>query len=356
MNCQTTFDAVLMKGNEAIAEGAIRAGCEAYFGYPITPQSEILEHMSRRMPDLGRAFVQAESELAAVNMVFGASAAGFRAMTSSSSPGVSLMQETLSAMASAQLPAVIVNVMRAGPGIGGILPAQADYFQATRGGGHGDYHLMVLAPASVQEAMDLTSLAFDLADTYQNPVMVLADGLLGQTMEPVTPAPWESVVASKPWALTGAAGRERNLVRTLYLAPEMLEAHTHKLDAVYDAMAAEETRYSTYLLDDADIAIVAYGTASRVARSAVNQAREGGLKVGLFRPISLFPFPEEALAMVAERVQSILVVELSMGQLIVDVRLAVKDRVPVALCNRVGGLVPTPQEAVDALNQLARRW
>ncbi|MCL5959388.1 MAG: 3-methyl-2-oxobutanoate dehydrogenase subunit VorB [Chloroflexi bacterium] len=346
---------VLMKGNEAMAEGAIRAGCQAYFGYPITPQTEILEYMSRRMPELGRVFLQAESEVAAINMVYGAAAAGFRVMTSSSGPGISLKQEAMSAMAAAELPAVIVNVMRAGPGIGGVLPAQGDYFQATRGGGHGDYHSIVLAPASVQEAMDFTAQAFDLADKYRNPVMVLADGLIGQVMEPVELKEYQPLVPVKPWAVSGAEDRERNVIKTLYLVPEPLEALNRKLGRKYETIMANEVRHNGLMLDDVDIVVVAYGSCSRVARSAVKVAREEGLNAGLFRPLTLFPFPYQALAKVAEGVKAVLVVEMSQGQLLEDVKLAVRNGVPVGLCNRLGGMVPATGEVVRAIEELVRR-
>lgn len=350
-----TSEKVLMKGNEAIAEGAIRGGCQAYFGYPITPQSEILEYMSWRMPELGRVFVQAESEVAAINMVFGAACAGFRAMTSSSGPGISLKQEGISYMTGAELPGVIVNVMRCGPGLGGVLPAQADYSQATKGGGHGDYHLIVLAPASVQEAMDLTALAFDLADKYRNPAMVLADGLIGQIMEPVVLKEYNPAIPPKPWALTGAKGRDKNLIKSLYLQPEMLEAHNRKIGQKYVDMAANEVRYAEYMADDADVIVVAFGTPSRVAHTAVKTVRGEGIKAGLFRPITLFPFPYEPLRRVAERARAVLVVELSLGQLLEDVKLAVCDRVPVKLYNRLGGMIPAPSEVVGAIKELARR-
>lgn len=345
----------LMKGNEAIAEGAIRSGCQAYFGYPITPQSEILEYMSRRMPELGRVFLQAESELAAINMVYGAAAAGFRVMTSSSGPGISLMQEGLSFIATAELPAVVVNVMRAGPGLGGILPGQADYFQATKGGGHGDYRLITLAPNSVQEAMDLTAEAFDLADKYRNPVMVLADGLIGQMMEPVEIKQYPQNVPAKPWALRGCVGREKNFIRTLYLTPEPLEALNRKLERKYQVIAANEVRYQEYLLDDAEIAIVAYGTSSRVAHTAVRWARKEGIKAGLLRPISLYPFPRHRLQEIAKRVRAVLVVEMSLGQMLEDVERAVCERVPVRLYSRLGGSVPVASEVLGVINDMARR-
>jgi 2-oxoglutarate ferredoxin oxidoreductase subunit alpha len=352
---ETSPPKVLMKGNEAIAEGAIRAGCQAYFGYPITPQSEILEYMARRMPELGRVFIQAESEVAAINMVYGAAAAGMRVMTSSSGPGISLKQEGISYIVGAELPAVIVNVMRGGPGLGGIMPAQADYFQATKGGGHGDCHPLVLAPASVQEAMDLTALAFDLADKYRHPVLILADGLIGQVMEPVELRTYSPVVALKPWALTGATGRERNVIKSLYLQAEQLERQNRQLAEKYAAMAASEVRYADYMLDDADVVVVSYGSPSRVAQSAVRLARTQGIKAGVFRPITLQPFPYEALAALAWRGQCVLVVELSLGQLLEDVRLAVGERRPVQLCNRLGGIMPSPTEVATAIKSLRQR-
>jgi 2-oxoglutarate/2-oxoacid ferredoxin oxidoreductase subunit alpha len=344
---------VLLKGNEAIAEGAVRAGCAAYFGYPITPQSEILEYMSHRMPELGRVFLQAESELAAISMVYGAAATGARTMTSSSGPGISLMQETLSALAAAELPAVIVNVMRGGPGLGGILPSQADYFQATKGGGHGDYHLLVLAPASVQEAMDLTSLAFGLADRYRNPCMILADGLLGQVMEPVTSHSRMPRSVAKEWALVGRCGEARRIVKTLHLDAPSLERLNRRLALKYRHMQEHEVRYAEYRVDDADHLIVGYGTCSRVARTAVDDARAEGCKVGLFRPISLFPFPSERLAALSLRVRSVLVVEMSLGQLLEDVRLAVEGRVPVSLLGHAGGVTPSPLEIAGRLREAA---
>lgn len=345
----------LMKGNEAIAEGAIRGGCEAYFGYPITPQSEILEYMSWRMPELGRVFLQAESEVASINMVYGAAAAGFRVMTSSSGPGISLMQEGLSFIAAAELPAVIVNAMRAGPGLGGILPGQADYFQATKGGGHGDYRLIVLAPNSVQEAMDLTAEAFELADKYRNPVMILTDGLIGQMMEPVELKQSIPRVPAKPWALKGCVGRDKNFIRTLYLMPEPLEAHNRKLEDKYRAITANELRYQEYLLDDADIVVVAYGTSSRVAQTAVRLARGQGIKAGLLRPITLYPFPHRRLRELAQRVRAVLVVEMSLGQMLEDVERAVCERAPVRLYSRLGGSVPVASEVLGVINEMVGR-
>ena len=343
---------VLMKGNEAIGEGAIRAGCQAYFGYPITPQTELLEYMSHRMPELGRVFLQAESEIAAINMCFGAAAAGARVMTSSSSPGISLKQEGISYLAGAELPCVIVNVARGGPGLGNVAPSQGDYFQATKGGGHGDYRLLVLAPASVQEAMDLTSLAFDLADKYRNPVMVLADGLMGQIMEPVEPHTWRPEIIPKPWALTGASGRERNLIKSIHLDPEKLETHDEKLQKKYGQMQAEEVRYSETMTDDAEMVLVAYGTASRVCQTVVRMARSEGLHLGLFRPISLYPFPSDRLSELAKKVRMFVAVEFSSGQMVEDVRLSVGGIAPVHLIRRLGGMQFAPEEVLDAVKRI----
>jgi len=343
---------VLAKGNEAIAEGAIRAGCQAYFGYPITPQTELLEYMARRMPELGRVFVQAESEVAAISMVFGAAAAGARVMTSSSSPGISLKQEGISYLAANNLPAVIVNVMRGGPGLGNIAPAQADYFQATKGGGHGDYHSIVLAPSSVQEAMDLTSEAFDLADHYRVPVMVLTDGYIGQMMEPVSRREWQPHPEPKPWALSGAKDRPRNLFRSIFLEVEKLENVNLELQRKYRRIEQEQVRYFVEGLDDADLALVAYGTSARVARTAMRWARQEGLRVGLFRPVSLYPFPYAAIASLAGQVKAFLCVEMNAGQMIEDVRLASAGRAPAYLSNRLGGIVVSPEEVLAAIKRV----
>ncbi|MBI4289353.1 MAG: 3-methyl-2-oxobutanoate dehydrogenase subunit VorB [Chloroflexi bacterium] len=340
---------VLMKGNEAIAEGAILAGCQAYFGYPITPQNELLEYMSRRMPELERVFVQTESELSAISMVLGASAAGFRAMTSTSSPGFSLQQEGISYMAGSELPAVVVNVMRGGPGLGGILGAQGDYFQAVKGGGHGDYRLLVLAPASAQEAMDLTMLAFDLADKYRNPVVLLVDGYIGQVTEPVELRAASPPPPDKPWAVTGARGRSKNVIRSIYLQPERLEAHDLHLAEKFERMRADELRYEGLYLDDAKLVIVAYGSVARVAQTVVKQSREQGLPVGLLRPISLYPFPYQPIVELAERAKAFLVAELSLGQMVEDVRLAVGKAAPVFHVRRLGGMVLSVEEVCEAL-------
>jgi 2-oxoglutarate ferredoxin oxidoreductase subunit alpha len=340
---------ILMKGNEAMAEAAIQAGCDAYFGYPITPQAELLEWMARRMPDLGRVFVQAESEIAAINMGLGAAATGARVLVTSSSPGISLMAEGMSYLAGAEVPLVLINVMRGGPGLGGIGPAQGDYFQATKGHGHGDYRVPVLAPSSIAEAVELVPEAFVLAERYRTPVMILADGVMGQVMEPVTPTFRMPPRQPGEWQLTGADGRPSRVVRSMHLQPQDLETHNRGLQAKYATIAEREVRWAGEDLDDAEIAIVAYGTAARVARTAVERARDQGLRVGTFRPITLWPFPSKELAAMAPRLRAILVVELSAGQLIEDVRLAVEGRTPVFFHGRTGGMVPTPGEVLDAL-------
>jgi 2-oxoglutarate/2-oxoacid ferredoxin oxidoreductase subunit alpha len=344
---------VLMKGNEAMAEAAIQAGCDAYFGYPITPQAELLEWMARRMPDLGRVFVQAESELGAINMALGAAATGARVLVSSSSPGISLMAEAMSYMAGSELPMVLINVMRGGPGLGSIGPSQSDYFQATKGHGHGDYRVPVLAPSSIAEAVTLVADAFELAERYRTPVMILTDGVIGQAMEPVVPTYRVPPKRAGDWELSGANGRPPRVLRSLNLAPEGLETHNRQLQAKFAAIAERETRWATEELDGAEIAIVAYGTAARVARTAIERAREHGLRVGLFRPITLWPFPSRALADIAPSVRAIVVVELSAGQLVEDVRLAVEGRTPVFFHGRTGGMVPTPGGVVDVVR---RAW
>jgi len=345
-----------MCGNEALAEAAIIAGCDAYFGYPITPQNEIPAYMSRRMPEEGRVFVQSESELAAISMVFGASATGKRAMTSSSSPGISLMQEGISYLAGAELPAVVVNVMRGGPGLGNIAPSQGDYFQATRGGGHGDYRTIAFGPSSVQELVDCMALAFDLADQYRMPVMVLADGILGQMMEPIVleKKPRRKLPA-KDWALTGAKGREQNIVRSLWLPEGALEKHNNKLMARYNKVQQEEVLCEQYEVDDAEILVVAYGVAARIVRSAVNKAREEGMPVGLIRPITLWPFPTEQISKAANEFRIFLTVEMSTGQMVEDVKLAVAGKAPVLFYGRPGGGVPTVDEILDKIKQLTLR-
>jgi len=343
---------VLWKGNEAIAEAAIQAGCDAYFGYPITPQAELLEWMARRMPELGRAFVQAESELGAINMALGAAATGKRVLVSSSSPGISLMAEGMSYMAGQQVPMVLVDVMRGGPGLGSIGPSQSDYFQLVKGHGHGDYRIPCLAPASIAEAIALTADAFELAERYRTPVAILADGALGQAMEPVIPRFRNPERSTKDWACDGAAGRAPRVVKSLDLQPENLERHNLELQAKFREIEANEVRWAGESLADAEIVIVAYGTAARVARTAIQRAREGGLRAGLFRPISLWPFPSTALHDLAPRVRAILVVELSAGQMLEDVRLAVEGRCPVGFHGRMGGMVPSPGDVVTELRKL----
>jgi 2-oxoglutarate ferredoxin oxidoreductase subunit alpha len=349
---------VLINGNEALAEAAVRAGCRRYFGYPITPQNEIPEYLSRRLPELGGTFVQAESEIAAINMVYGAAAVGERAMTSSSSPGISLMQEALSFMAASELPAVIVNMQRGGPGLGNIGPSQADYFQAVKGGGHGDYRLLVYAPSNLQEIVDLTVLAFDNADEYRNPVMILGDGVLGQMMEPVELPDIKPKKIEKSWALTGAKGRPGKVIRSLFMLPGeegALERQNYKLKAKYERMAEREVMYETVLTDDAEIVVVAFGTSARIAKTAVNLARTEGIKVGLIRPVTLFPFPEKIIAKVAERTESFLVVEMNMGQMVEDVRLAVNGKVPVSFYGRPGGAVLSVEEILSTIQSSSGR-
>jgi 2-oxoglutarate/2-oxoacid ferredoxin oxidoreductase subunit alpha len=339
-------DRILMKGNEAIAEAAIAAGCDAYFGYPITPQAELLEWMARRMPEEGLVFVQAESELAAINMALGAAAAGARVLVSSSSPGISLMAETMSYMAGSRLPCVLVNVMRGGPGLGSIQAAQGDYLQATKGHGHGDYHAPVLAPSSISEAIQLVGDAFLLAERYRTPVMILADGILGQAMEPVLPD-FPTIPRQDPdWMIDGAEGREPRAIRSLNLRAEDLERHNMDLQEVYSQIRERECRWAGEQLEDAEVVFVAYGTAARVARTAVERAREEGLRAGLFRPITLWPFPADALREATRGARAVLTVELSAGQLVEDVRLTLNGSVPVYLLGRMGGMVPSPDEVV----------
>ena len=345
---------VLMCGNEAMAEAAIIAGVDAYFGYPITPQNEVPEYMSRRMPEENRVFVQSESEVAAINMVFGASATGARAMTSSSSPGISLMQEGISYLAGAELPAVIVNVMRGGPGLGNISPSQADYFQATRGGGHGDYRTITLAPSSVQEWVDCMPLAFDLADLYRTPVMILTDGILGQMMEPVCldAIPCREL-PPKDWALSGLGGREQNIVRSLLMGDGALEEHNRELSAKYSKIEKTEVLYEQYNIDDADIIVVAYGTMARIVRSAVSKARQEGIRAGWIRPITLWPFPCDAIHMAADEQRVFLVVEMSHGQMVDDVRLAVGGKGHVHFYGRSGGGVPSVDQVLKKIRKLS---
>ncbi len=340
------MEKVLMKGNEALAESAIRAGCRYYFGYPITPQSEIPEYLSKRMPQVGGVFLQAESEVAAINMVYGAAAAGARTMTSSSSLGISLKLEGISYIAAAELPCVIVNIMRGGPGLGGIQPAQSDYFQATKGGGHGDYRLIVYAPSSVQELADMTYQAFDIADMYRNPVMILGDGLLGQMMEQVELPEFKEnkliKTADKSWAATGTKeSRPPNIFNTLYLDPEKLEELNLALFEKYKAIESREVRAEEYMTADADLLLVAYGITARIVKTAIDEARKKGIKAGLMRPITLWPFPKALANQLSAQVKCILTVEMSQGQLIEDVCLAVGRRVPVHFYGRVGGMIPS---------------
>ncbi len=347
-------DKVLMKGNEALAEAAIQAGCRHYFGYPITPQTEVAAYMAKRMPKIGGCFLQAESEIAAINMVYGVASAGKRVMTSSSSPGISLKEEGISYLAGADLPAFIVNVQRGGPGLGGIQPSQSDYFQSTRGGGHGDYHIIVLAPSSVQEMADLTVKGFDLADEYRMPAMVLADGTMGQMMEPVTMGSYQPKTVEKPWAVTGTRmQRPHNIVNSLYLNPEELERTNFERYARYAVIEQKEAMYEAFLMDDADICVTAFGIASRVSRNAVLAARAEGIKVGMLRPITLWPFPKAPFAEAADRVSAFISVELSMGQMIEDVELATRCKRPVYLCNRTGGMIPSPEQVLAKIKEIA---
>jgi len=355
---------ILMCGNEALGEAAIIAGCDAYFGYPITPQNEVTAYMSRRMPEEDQVFVQCESELAAINMVFGASATGKRAMTSSSSPGISLMQEGISYLSGAELPAVVVNVMRGGPGLGNIAPSQGDYFQATRGGGHGDYRTIVLGPSSVQELADCMPLAFDLADQYRMTVVVLADGILGQMMEPIVleKKPARRMAGKqgrklppKDWALTGAKDRPQNIVRSLWLREGALEELNHKLQAKYEQVQRNEVLCEQYAIDDAEIVVVAYGVAARIVRGAVSKARQEGIKVGWIRPITLWPFPTEHISKAADQWRIFLTVEMSLGQMVEDVKLAVAGKTPVVFYGRPGGGVPTVDEILDKIKQMTIR-
>ena len=344
-----------MKGNEALAEAAIIAGCRHYFGYPITPQTEVAAYMAKRMPKIGGTFLQAESEIAAINMVYGVSSAGHRVMTSSSSPGISLKGEGLSYLAGSDLPALVINVQRGGPGLGGIQPSQADYFQATKGGAHGDFHMIVLAPASVQEMADLTVKGFELADKYRMTSMVLADGTMGQMMEPVSleydikPAP------EKPWATTGTKmQREHNIINSLSLVPEELEKFNIERYKRYDEVEKNEVMYEEYMMDDAEICIAAFGIAARVSKNAITEARRQGIKAGMIRPITLWPFPKAPFKKAAQSVKQFISVELSMGQMIEDVRLATECRVPVTLCNRVGGMIPSPEMVLEAIKEAAK--
>lgn len=348
----------LMKGNEALAEAAIRAGCQAYFGYPITPQSEILEYLADEGRKRGMIVLQAESEVASINMVYGAAGAGARVMTSSSSPGISLMQEGLSYIACAELPCLVVNVNRGGPGLGTIQPSQGDYFQATKGGGHGDYRLIVLAPASVQEMADFVFDAFDLADTYRNPVMILADGALGQMMEKVEFRDYDPQrhIPPKPWATTGKTkDRPRNIITSLHIQPEKMEEINLKLQEKYRLINEREVRFELVETDDAEYLIVAYGLVARIAHRAMEIAREQGIRVGLLRPKTLYPFPYKQVRELAEHVVGILTVEMNSGQMVEDVRLGVEGRCPVEFYGRMGGIIPSPEEIVSAMAKLVQK-
>lgn len=347
---------LLMKGNEVIAEAAIRAGCKHYFGYPITPQTEIAHYMAKKMPEINGTFVQAESEVAAINMVYGAAAAGARVLTSSSSPGISLKQEGISYIAGAELPAVIVNIVRCGPGLGGILPAQCDYFQAVKGGGHGDYKMVVLAPSSVQELYELTVEAFNISDKYRILTMIMGDGMLGQMMEAVEFKDKEEIyLDDKKWATTGTKmQRESNDITSIYIQPEVLERHNLKLQAKYRQIEQEEVLVETYNCENADIIVTAYGTIARIIKNVIKSAEKEGIKVGLIRPISLWPFPTDAFLQYAETPKAFLSVELSAGQMVEDVRLAVNGKCPVHFYGRMGGMVPSQKEILNKIKEILR--
>ena len=343
---------VLMKGNEAIAKAAIEAGCTFFAGYPITPQNEIPEYMSKELPKAGGVFIQSESEISAINMIYGAAGAGARAMTSSSSPGIALKQEGITYIAGAELPAVIVNMMRGGPGLGSIQPSQADYNMSTRGGGNGDYRLIVYAPASIQEAVDMVQEAFDAADYYRMPVLVVADGMIGQMMEPVEfRKPEPRNLAEKTWATVGTGGvRKPNIVNSLYLDSTILEQHNLRLEAKYNEIEEKEAKYENYMVEDADIVMVSYGTTSRIARSAVNQLRKEGITAGLIRLKTLWPYPVKAFENL--KASHIICAEMSMGQMVDDVKLAVECKIPVHFVGRAGGMVPDPMQIVNKAKEL----
>ena len=345
---------VLMKGNEAIGAAAIEAGCKYFFGYPITPQSELPEYMARELPKIDGVFLQAESEIAAINMVYGAAGTGARVMTSSSSPGISLKQEGITYIAGAELPCVIVNIMRGGPGLGSIQPSQTDYFQATRGGGNGDYRLVVLAPANVQELVDLIIEGFDIADQYRNPVMILGDGMIGQMMEPVEfKSPKKRELPPKDWATVGTGGRRKpNIINSLYLAAEELEKHNIKLQEKYKEIKENEVKVESYNIEDADVVIAAYGTTSRIARTAISQLEKEGYKVRLIRPITLWPYPYDEFDKISDKCKGILTVEMNTGQMIDDVKIAVKGKYPVYFHGRTGGMIPTPNEITEKVKEI----
>ncbi|MCD6471816.1 3-methyl-2-oxobutanoate dehydrogenase subunit VorB [Candidatus Aerophobetes bacterium] len=348
---------ILVKGNEAFGEAAIRAGCRYYFGYPITPQNELIEYMSRRLPEVGGKFLQAESEVSVVNMLYGASCMGVRVMTSTSSPGFSLMQEGVSYIAGAELPAVFINVVRGGPGLGDIQPAQGDYLQATKGGGHGDYRLIVLGPSTIQEAIKLVILAFDLADKYRTPVEILADGMIGQMMEPVELPEMRPLDAlpKKPWALTGAKGRKPNKITSFDLDPYNLEKMNLRYQATREKIITNEQRCEEVNIEGADILVVAYGTVGRIMKTVIELAEEKSMKVGLFRPITLWPFPYKQLEEISKKVSTVLTVELSGGQMLEDVKLAVKDNANTPFYGRMGGVIPTPEEILGQIEKLVKK-
>ena len=347
---------VLMKGNEALAESALRAGCRFFFGYPITPQTELAAYMAKRMPKVGGTYLQAESEVAAINMVYGASAAGARVMTSSSSPGISLKSEGVSYMAGADLPGVIINIQRGGPGLGSIQPSQSDYWQATRALGHGDFHIIVYAPSTVQEMADCAYNAFDVADAYRVPVMILGDGMLGQMMEPVVLPEPKDTLPEKPWAINGHQNkREHNIANSLYLDSELLEQKNIERFERYELIKANEQQAEQYCVEDADIVLVAFGASARIARSAVMAAREKGIKAGLIRPITLWPFPVDAIDAACSHAKEFLSVEMNMGQMIDDVRLVSNGRVPVSFYGRTGGMIPTPNEVLQKIEEISKK-
>lgn len=360
LQCKNHDEVILMKGNEAIAHAAIRCGCDGYFGYPITPQSEILETLTLEKPweTTGMVVLQAESELASINMVYGGGAAGKRVMTSSSSPGVALMQEGITYMAGAEVPGLIVNVQRGGPGLGTIQPSQGDYFQSTRGGGNGDYYVIVLAPASVQEMADFVDLSFTLAFRYRTPVIMLSDGVIGQMMEKVILPPFkprrteEEVLAECPWAVTGVKGRKKNIITSLELDPHVMEEHNLHLQQKYKEIREKEVRYEAYQTEDAEYLIVAFGSAARIAQKTIENCRREGIHVGMLRPITLWPFPTVAIANMAQKVKGILSVEINAGQMVEDIQLAVQGRVPVRQYGRMGGIVPTPDEIVEEVKRM----
>lgn len=345
---------VLMKGNEAIGAAAIAAGCKYFFGYPITPQNEVPEYLARELPKIGGVFVQAESEVAAINMVYGAAGAGARVMTSSSSPGIALKQEGISYIAGAELPCVIVDIMRGGPGLGGIQPSQTDYFQATRGGGNGDYRLLVYAPSNVQELVDLVIEGFDKADEYRNPVMILGDGIIGQMMEPVEFKTTETKeLPEKPWATTGTKGKRKpNWVNSLYLAAEDLEAHNIHLQAKYTKMKENEVKVESYNIEDADVVIAAYGTTARIAKTAIAKLESEGYKVGLLRPITLYPYPFDEFNKIKDSCKAVLTVEMNTGQMLDDVKIALNGRIPTKFYGRTGGMIPSPEEIVNQVKEI----